>query len=100
VAQAMSALRPHEYVAVAGERNRQGKIFIDWLRNGRGATSVASYSLRARERAGVAMPLAWTELGRIRSGDQYTFANALERVTSKADPWKSIGRVKQSLPDL
>ncbi|HEX3895098.1 MAG TPA: DNA ligase D [Rudaea sp.] len=100
VAQAMSALRPREYVAVAGERNRQGKIFIDWLRNGRGATSVGSYSLRARERAGVAMPLAWTELGRIRSGDQYTFANALERVTSKPDPWKSIARVRQSLPDL
>ena len=100
VAQAMSALRPQEYVAVAGERNRQSKIFIDWLRNGRGATSVGSYSLRARERAGVAMPVAWTELGRIRSGDQYTFANALERVKSKPDPWKSIGRVRQSLPDL
>ncbi len=100
VAQAMSALRPKEYVAVAGERNREGRIFIDWLRNGRGATSVGSYSLRARDRAGVAMPLAWSELGRIRSGDQFTFENALERVKSKPDPWKRIGRVRQSLPDL
>lgn len=100
VAQAMSALRPQEYVAVAGERNRKGKIFIDWLRNGRGATSVGSYSLRARERAGVAMPVAWSELGRIRSGDQFTFENALARAKSKPDPWKDIARLKQALPDL
>ena len=100
VAQAMSALRPKEYVAVAGERNREDRIFIDWLRNGRGATSVGSYSLRARDRAGVAMPLAWSELGRIRSGDQFTFENALQRVKTKPDPWQRIGHVKQSLPDL
>jgi bifunctional non-homologous end joining protein LigD len=100
VAQAMTALRPKEYVAVMGERNREGRIFIDWLRNGRGATSVGSYSLRARERAGVAMPLSWAELGRIRSGDQFTIKNALERVKSKRDPWEKITKLWQSLPDL
>ncbi len=100
VAQAMTALRPKEYVAVMGERNREGRIFIDWLRNGRGATSIGSYSLRARERAGVAMPLAWAELGRIRSGDQFTIKNALERVRSKRDPWEKITQLRQTLPDL
>jgi bifunctional non-homologous end joining protein LigD len=99
-AQAMTALRPKEYVAVMGERNREGRIFIDWLRNGRGATSVASYSLRARERAGVAMPLSWAELGRIRSGDQFTIENALERVKSKRDPWEKITKLWQGLPEL
>jgi len=99
-AQAMTALRPKEYVAVMGERNREGRIFIDWLRNGRGATSVGSYSLRARERAGVAMPLSWAELGRIRSGDQFTIGNAVERIKSKRDPWEKITKLWQSLPEL
>ncbi|HEX4479195.1 MAG TPA: DNA ligase D [Rudaea sp.] len=99
-AQAMTAMRPKEYVAVMGERNREGRIFIDWLRNGRGATSVGSYSLRARERAGVAMPLSWSELGRIRSGDQFTIKNAVDRVTSKRDPWATITQLRQTLPSL
>ena len=99
-AQAMTALRPKEYVAVMGERNREGRIFIDWLRNARGATSVGSYSLRARDRAGVAMPLSWAELGRIRSGDQFTIGNAVERVKSKRDPWEKITILRQSLPEL
>ena len=88
VAQALSTLHPKEFVSVAGEKNREGKIFVDWLRNGRGATSVCSYSLRARQAAGVAMPLAWEELGRVRSGDQFTIKNALARIRKRAsDPW-------------
>jgi bifunctional non-homologous end joining protein LigD len=63
-------------------------IFIDWLRNGRGATSVASWSLRARAGAGVAMPLRWDELGRTRSGADYPLARALRRAASlRKDPW-------------
>jgi bifunctional non-homologous end joining protein LigD len=100
VAQAMSTLRPKEYVAVAGERNRSDRIFIDWLRNGRGATSIASYSVRARERAGVAMPLAWDQLGRLKSGDFYTIENAIDWIRKHPDPWKGIDSVKQTLPDL
>jgi bifunctional non-homologous end joining protein LigD len=98
-AQAMAKLRPNEYVAVAGEKNREGLIFIDWLRNGRGATSIASYSLRARAAAGVAMPIAWTELGRLRGGDVYTIKNAIKRTQArKRDPWESIANVRQKLP--
>ena len=100
VAQAMSGLRPKEYVAVAGEKNRVGRIFIDWLRNGRGATSVASYSLRARESAGVAMPLEWSQLARIKSGDQFTIGNALAWVSKHANPWADIDKTQQGLPDL
>lgn len=51
---AMVEVRPLEFVSVAGGKNRRGRIFIDWLRNGRGATAIASYSLRARPSAGVA----------------------------------------------
>lgn len=101
VALAMTALRPKEFVAVAGEKNRVGKIFVDWLRNGRGATSVASYSLRARAAAGVAMPLEWNELSRIKSGDQFTIKNAAVKIQRrKADPWAAIDTVEQALPKL
>jgi len=100
VATAMASLRPMEFVAVAGEKNRSGRIFVDWLRNGRGATSVASYSLRSRPTAGVAMPLAWSELGRIKSGDAFTIRNAVKRLQRRsADPWAEIDKVEQALPE-
>jgi bifunctional non-homologous end joining protein LigD len=101
VAQAMAVLHPEEFVAKAGESNRQGKIFVDYLRNGRGATSVASYSLRARAAAGVAMPLAWEELGRLKSGDAFTIKNAAKHIAKRTkDPWADIDKVQQPLPDL
>lgn len=99
VAEAMTALEPDEFVSVAGEKNREGRIFIDWLRNGRGATSVASYSLRARPAAGVAMPLAWASLARLRSADAYTLESAVRAITRRAaDPWQEMTRIRQSLP--
>lgn len=101
VATAMAELRPDRYVAVAGEKNRIGKIFIDYLRNGHGATAVASYSLRARPSAGVAMPLAWSELGKVKSGDAFTLQNALQRIERrKVDPWTELDAVKQTLPSV
>ncbi len=100
VAQAMSTLRPAEYVAVAGQKNRTGKIFIDWLRNSRGATSVGSYSVRARAQAGVAMPLAWNQLARLKRGDQFTMSNALTWIAAHDDPWHDIDSIDQTLPEL
>jgi len=98
-AEAMAALQPRDYVAVAGEKNRVGKIFIDWLRNGRGSTSVASYSLRARAGAGVAMPLAWGDLPRLKSGGQFSIGNALAHLRKRAeDPWRRIDAIRQALP--
>ena len=87
-ADAMAAHAPQRYVATASKAKRRGVIFIDWLRNGRGATSVASWSLRARAGAGVAMPLRWDELGRTKSGADYTLSRALRRAASlRQDPW-------------
>ena len=97
-ARAMSELAPDKYVATAGEKNRRGRIFIDWLRNGRGATSVASYSLRARAEGGIAMPLTWTQLGRSTSGSMYSIAGALKAPVAKRDPWEGIAALKQKLP--
>jgi bifunctional non-homologous end joining protein LigD len=98
-AQAMSKVKPTEYAAVAGVRNRDDLIFIDWLRNGRGATAIASYSLRARATAGVALPISWSELGRLKSGDAYTVRNAAARIAARPrDPWAGIEKLRQQLP--
>jgi len=87
-ADAMAMQSPDRYVATASKAKRRGVIFIDWLRNGRGATSVASWSLRARASTGVAVPLRWDELGRVNGGDHYTLERALRRAARlRTDPW-------------
>ena len=93
---------PDRYVATASKAKRGGVIFIDWLRNSRGATSVASWSLRARPEAGVALPLAWSELGRTRSGHDYPLPRALRRAKSqRTDPWMGWARAtRQKLATL
>jgi bifunctional non-homologous end joining protein LigD len=100
LADAMVGDAPELYVATAAKAKRTGVIFIDWLRNSRGATSVASWSLRARKEAGVAMPLAWSELGRTKSGHDYPLARAMRRARSTSkDPWNGWARAcKQKLP--
>ncbi|MGN6113208.1 MAG: DNA ligase D, partial [Luteimonas sp.] len=103
-ARAMEAQAPQRYVATATKAKRKGVIFIDWLRNGRGATSVTNWSLRARPEAGVAVPLAWSELGRTKSGKDYPLDRALRRAAGqRSDPWLGDGwrqALKQTLPDL
>lgn len=90
---------PKEYVSVATKSKRKGRIFVDYLRNARGSTAVASFCVRAREGAGVATPLHWEELSRLRSGAQYTIANIARRLkTMKDDPWAHIEEVRQALP--
>jgi len=99
-ADAMVEDAPDRYVATASKAKRGGVIFIDWLRNSRGATSVTSWSLRARPQAGVAMPLAWSELGRTRSGHDYPLPRALRRArTLRRDPWDGWAKAtRQALP--
>ena len=79
---------------------RKGRIFLDWLRNQRGATAVMPYSARAREGAPVAAPIAWEELDDIEGGNHFTIRDAdelLERAASKA--LAGWGKAKQALPD-
>lgn len=100
-AEALAADQPGEFVAVAGKDKRRGMIFVDYLRNSRGATSVASYSLRARARAGVAMPLAWIELAKLSGGDAFDLRKALKRIAREpSHPWADIDRVRQDLSAL
>lgn len=89
---------PADFVAIAAKSKRPGKLFIDYLRNGRGATSVASYSLRARAGAPVATPLRWEELAKIKSGAAFTIATLPKRLAKlKADPWADLASTVQNL---
>jgi bifunctional non-homologous end joining protein LigD len=100
-AMTLSQMEPDKYLATATKSRRQGRIFIDYLRNGRGATSIASYSLRARPGAPVAMPLAWTELSRLQSASAFTLANVPVRLARRsADPWEGFSELRQNLDHL
>lgn len=97
-AEALAALHPLEFVATATKRFRHGRIYVDYLRNGRGATAVASYSLRSRPGAPVAVPLRWEELGRVRSGAAFDIHSVPKRLARlKKDPWEGIDTLRQDL---
>ncbi len=98
-ARSMVERQPDLYVATASKALREERIFIDWLRNTRGATSVVGWSLRARPGAPVAMPVRWEELGRLHSGAAFGLKAAMKRAdTLDADPWAEIGTLQQRLP--
>jgi bifunctional non-homologous end joining protein LigD len=91
-------LDPKAYVATMSKAQRGGKIFIDFFRNGRGATFIAPYSTRARDGAPVAMPLAWDELSPKLGPDHFHVRNVTKRMASlSADPWKDASNKKQVL---
>ena len=89
---------PERFVATASRAGRRGKIYVDYLRNSRGATAIASYSTRARRGATVAMPLAWDELNAVRRPDGFRVDNVPARLAALSrDPWNDFFRVQQSL---
>jgi bifunctional non-homologous end joining protein LigD len=98
LARAMAADSPAKYLAMASKEARRGRIFVDYLRNGRGATAVAAYSTRARAEATVSTPLGWDELGpEMRSG-RFTVGNLLNRLSHLADPWQDLRKKARRLP--
>jgi bifunctional non-homologous end joining protein LigD len=89
---------PNLYVAKASKAIRDKRIFIDWLRNTRGATSAAPWSPRAREGAPVSLPLHWDELASVRKPNQYSIPIVTKMVaTSGDDPWADMLTYKQRL---
>jgi bifunctional non-homologous end joining protein LigD len=81
---------PQRFVAKSGPRNRVGKVFVDYLRNGFGATTVAAWSARSRPGLGVSVPVAWEELPELTSASQWTVANAAERFDIGNTPWDAM----------
>jgi bifunctional non-homologous end joining protein LigD len=89
---------PERFVVRSGPANRVGRIFVDWLRNGEGATTVAAFSARARPGLGVSIPVSWDALPELRGGDHWTLADAREHLSlEREDPWAAYWRTRQAL---
>jgi bifunctional non-homologous end joining protein LigD len=98
VAVQMARAYPDRFTATISKKKREGKIFLDYLRNGRGATSVAPYSTRARPGAPVSAPLHWDELSPEISPDFYRVDNMGKRIDHlKEDPWNAFHDSAQSI---
>jgi bifunctional non-homologous end joining protein LigD len=97
-AEAMAA-DSSKYLAVMSKSRRKGRIFVDYLRNGRGATAVAAYSTRARNGAAISVPLTWSELQTGIRANHFTIDNLRQRLSHrKRDPWAGFFSLKQKLP--
>jgi bifunctional non-homologous end joining protein LigD len=100
VARVMARDMPQRYTANMAKDARQHRVFIDYARNARGATTIAPYSTRAKPGAPVAMPLSWSELGNISASNAFTLRNVMKRLAQqRGDPWAGIGRIRQKLPN-
>lgn len=93
----MAGLFPDRLSAVSGPKNRVGRIFIDYLRNARGATTVCAYSLRAREGLPVSIPIRREELTDLKSASQWNLHNLGERLAEARDPWAGYDKTRQSI---
>ena len=93
----MAKTIPQRFVAKSGPKNRVGKIFIDYLRNGLGATTVSAWSARARPGLGISVPVAWDELASLRGGDHWTVRSAHERLDRGNAPWAAYAKAARSL---
>ena len=98
VAEAMARDEPRRFTAKMAKRERTGRIFIDYLRNGPGATTVAAYSVRARRGAPVSTPLHWDEVGGRMKPGSFHAGNIVRRLNGlRSDPWKTFRRTSQTL---
>ena len=95
IAELMEQKWPDRYTSNVRKDKRKDRIFIDWIRNGRGATSIAPYSIRARKGARVSMPITWEELDKV-TPDGVDMADALMRIDGN-DPWKDFYHIDQRL---
>lgn len=98
VVQHLARTIPDRFVAKSGPSNRVGKIFVDYLRNGHGATTAVAFSARARPGLGVSMPIAWEALDGLKSGAEWTVATARDHLSfEQADPWADYAKSRQSI---
>ena len=93
----LAKLFPDRLSAVSGPKNRVGRIFIDYLRNGQGATTACAYSLRAREGLPVSVPIWREELAQLKGANQWHIGNLHERLADLDDPWADLAKTRQSI---
>ena len=101
IAQYMAKLMPQHFSAVSGPKNRVGRIFIDYLRNSKGASTVAAYSVRAREGLAVSVPIHRDELADLKGANIWTIRNLIPRLEEQGDddPWAGIDEADQQITD-
>ncbi|HKT67356.1 MAG TPA: DNA ligase D [Burkholderia sp.] len=98
VAQHVAGALPDRFTATMGPKHRRGRIFIDYLRNGRGASTINAYSVRARPGMGVSVPLRWDEVPDTTGGAQWTIDTLHERLDRlKRDPWEGYDDTRQRI---
>ena len=98
IVQYMAKLIPDRFSAVSGPKNRIGKIFIDYLRNGKGATTINAFSVRTREGLPVSVPIFKEEIHEIKGANIWNIHNLHERLGQLGDdPWKDYAKTKQTI---
>ena len=98
IADSFVAQRPGDFTANMAKRARQGRIYIDYLRNGRGATAVGAYTPRARAGAPVSTPISWEEVEQGVKPGEFTVETVPRRLAGlRTDPWAEIGKIRQTV---
>lgn len=94
----MAKLLPDRFSAVSGPKNRVGRIFIDYLRNGLGATTICAYAVRTREGLPVSVPIFREEVAELKGGNQWNVHNVHERLAEIGDePWANLKKTRQTI---
>jgi bifunctional non-homologous end joining protein LigD len=94
----MARLLPERFSAVSGPKNRVGRIFIDYLRNGLGATTICAYAARTREGLPVSVPIFAEEVAELKGGNQWNVHNVQERLAEVGDePWADLKKTRQNI---
>jgi len=93
----LSDALPDRFAFKSGPRNRVGKIFIDYLRNGQGATTACAWSARVRPGLGISVPVGWDELAGLKAGDQWNIKNAHTRLDRGNEPWTGYAKAARTL---
>jgi len=98
VAEHMAKALPKHFLATATKAQRKGRIFVDYLRNARGATAIAAYCTRARAGAPIAMPITWEQLPQIEGASQFRLDNVDAWLAQRGeDPWKDYWKLRQRI---
>lgn len=98
IADEMAADQPRLYTANSRKIEREGRIYIDYVRNTKGASAIAPFSTRARPGGNIAMPVSWAMLPKLKSGPFFTIRNAAAQIRKDPKPWEGFNRLKQKLP--
>lgn len=97
ICEQMEMTNPKKYTTTISKSKRKGKIFLDYLRNGYGATAIAPYSIRARVHAPVALPISWAEVKKMKNANGYHLKDVLPLLKRRSDPWKGFLTMRQKI---